>query len=135
MGEGGKMQRGIGRAAGRGDDRRSILQRFPRDDIAWADVAGNQVHDLLAGRHAKPVPDLVGCGRACGVRPIASDTQAIVLAVNWAPQAPAEGQATCSSVSRSSADIVPTEYWPTASNRSCTVTGLPLNEPGRIEPP
>ena len=33
----------------------------------------------------------------------------MVLAVNWAPQAPAEGQATCSSSSRSSADILPTE--------------------------
>ena len=29
---------------------------------------------------------------------MASDTVAMVLAVNWAPQAPADGQATCSSV-------------------------------------
>ena len=59
----------------------------------------------------------------------------MVLAVNWAPQAPADGQATCSSSSRSSDDIAPTECLPTASNTSWTVTGRPLKVPGRIEPP
>ena len=59
----------------------------------------------------------------------------MVLAVNWAPQAPADGQACCSSVSRSASDIWPTECLPTASNTSCTVTGWPLKVPGRIEPP
>jgi hypothetical protein len=59
----------------------------------------------------------------------------MVLAVNCAPQAPAEGQAWCSSSSRSAAFMVPTEYLPTASNTSWTVTGLPLKVPGRIEPP
>src|SRR3990172_4058583 len=54
---------------------------------------------------------------------MASETVAMVLAVNCAPQAPADGQATCSSSSRSSAVILPTENWPTASNKSCTVTG------------
>src|SRR5262249_21272188 len=67
--------------------------------------------------------------------PIASDTVAIVLAVNCAPQAPADGQACCSSVSRSPSDISPTEYLPTASNTSWMVTGWPLKVPGRIEPP
>ncbi len=66
---------------------------------------------------------------------MASDTIAIVLAVNWPPQAPAEGQATCSSASRSSSLILPTECRPTASKTSATVTSLPLKVPGRIEPP
>ena len=39
-----------------------------------------------------------------------------------APQAPAEGHATCSISSRSSSDRSPTECRPTASNMSCTVT-------------
>ena len=59
----------------------------------------------------------------------------MVLAVNWAPQAPAEGQAACSSSSRSSSDMSPTECLPTASKTSWTVTGWPLKVPGRIEPP
>ena len=59
----------------------------------------------------------------------------MVLAVNCAPQAPADGQATCSISSRSSSDSEPTECLPTASNMSCTVTTWPRNEPGRIEPP
>jgi hypothetical protein len=67
--------------------------------------------------------------------PIASETQAIVLAVNWPPQAPADGQATRSSSSRSASLILPTACWPTASNTSWTVTSRPLNRPGRIEPP
>ena len=59
----------------------------------------------------------------------------MVLAVNWPPQEPADGQATRSSSSRSSSDILPTSCWPTASKTSCTVTSRPLNFPGRIEPP
>jgi hypothetical protein len=59
----------------------------------------------------------------------------MVLAVNWPPQAPAEGQATSSSACSSSSVISPAAYWPTASNTSCTVTSLPLKRPGRIEPP
>ena len=59
----------------------------------------------------------------------------MVLAVNWPPQEPADGQATHSSSCRSSSDILPTACWPTASNTSCTVTSWPLKRPGRIEPP
>ena len=84
----------------------------------------------------------VGQGQGAGApaeygsaSPIASDPVAMVLAVNWAPQAPAEGQATCSNSSRSASDMAPTECLPTASNTSCTVTGLPLKVPGRMEPP
>ena len=39
MRDGREMQGGVGRAAGRGDDGRGILQRFARDDVARADVA------------------------------------------------------------------------------------------------
>src|SRR5262245_53453769 len=66
---------------------------------------------------------------------MASDTQAIVLAVNCPPQAPAEGQAVCSSSHKSSSLILPAECLPTASNTSCTVTSCPLNLPGKMEPP
>ena len=59
----------------------------------------------------------------------------MVLAVNWPPQEPAEGHATYSSSCRSSALMVPALWAPTASKRSCTVTSLPRNRPGRIEPP
>ena len=59
----------------------------------------------------------------------------MVLAVNWPPQAPRRGQATHSSSCSSSADILPAECLPTPSNTSTTVTSLPLNRPGRIEPP
>ena len=51
-------------------------------------------------------------GRA---RPMASDTVAMVLAVNCAPQAPADGQAFSSRVCRSGSDISPIECLPTAS--------------------
>ena len=67
--------------------------------------------------------------------PIVSDTQAIVFAVNWPPQAPAEGHATHSMSWRSLSDILPVECFPTASNTSTIVTSLPLYEPGRMEPP
>ena len=67
--------------------------------------------------------------------PIASDTHAMVLAVNWPPHAPAEGQATSSSACSSSSLIAPTACWPTASNTSCTVTSLPWKRPGRMLPP
>ena len=71
-------------------------------------------------------------GRA---RPIASDTHAIVFAVNWPPHEPADGQATSSSACSSSSVMAPTACWPTASNTSCTVTSLPWNRPGRMLPP
>ena len=52
------------------------------------------------------------------VRPIAPEMQAIVLAVNWPPQDPAEGQATHFSSCRSSLLILPALWAPTASNTS-----------------
>ena len=78
-------------------------------------------------------------------RPIASETQAMVLAVNWPPQAPALGQATRSRMSSAASDMVPFWLRPTASNMSCTVrsrvrksSGISSSIgalPGRIEPP
>ena len=59
-----KVEGGVGRAAGSGDDRRGILQRLQGDDVARADVAGDELHHLLACRHAEAVADLVGCRRA-----------------------------------------------------------------------
>ena len=66
---------------------------------------------------------------------MASDTQAMVLAVNWPPHDPADGQATHSSSWRYASSTLPTECMPTASNTSTTVTSRFLNRPGRIEPP
>ena len=66
---------------------------------------------------------------------MASDTHAIVFAVNWPPQAPALGHATNSNSLNSFDDIFPAECFPTASNTSTTVTSLPLKLPGKIEPP
>src|SRR4029077_16009729 len=68
-------------------------------------------------------------------RPIASETQAIVLAVNNPPQEPADGQAAHSTSCSSSPGRCPTLSAPPPSNTSPIVTSLPLKRPGRIEPP
>ncbi len=67
--------------------------------------------------------------------PSASETQAIVLAVNSPPHEPADGHAAHSSSCSSSSDSAPTLCAPTPSNTSPIVTSLPLKRPGRIEPP
>ena len=69
-----------------------------------------------------------------GLIPRNSSAVAIVFAVNWPPHAPAAGQATFSSSWRSSAVIRPAAYAPICSNTSCTVTSLPRQRPGAIEP-
>ena len=68
---------------------------------------------------------------------MASDTHAIVFAVNWPPQAPSPGQATFSSACSFSSvmELEPAAWAPTASNTSSTVTSRPSYEPGRMEPP
>ena len=76
------------------------------------------------------VPDEYG-----NAKPIASETHAIVLAVNCPPHAPALGHALISNSSKSSSDICLLECFPTASKTSTTVTSLPLNFPGKIDPP
>ena len=67
--------------------------------------------------------------------PSTSKAIAIVLAVNWPPQAPAPGQATSSSACSSSSVIFPAACAPTASKTSWIVTSSPLKRPGAIEPP
>ena len=63
--------------------------------------------------------------RPRGLMPRKSITSAIVLAVNWPPQAPAPGHATDSSACTSSSVIRPAARAPTASNTSWIVTSRP----------
>ena len=64
-----------------------------------------------------------------------SKAMAMVLAVNWPPQAPAPGLAASSSSSSSSSVILPAAWAPTASKTSWIVTSWPWKRPGAIEPP
>ena len=59
-----QVQRAVGGAAGGSDDGRGILQRLAGDDVARADVAGEQFHHHLAGGHTEAVADFVGSGSA-----------------------------------------------------------------------
>ena len=68
-------------------------------------------------------------------KPIASEMEAIVFAVNIPPQEPALGQAVFSIFLRSSSEIFPASYWPTASYTSTTVSSRPSSIPGIIVPP
>ena len=61
-----------------------------------------------------------------GLMPSTSNAMAIVLAVNWPPQAPAPGLAARSSSCRSSSLIWPAACLPTASKTSWIVTSSPL---------
>ena len=70
-----------------------------------------------------------------GEMPRHSHTVAIVLAVNWPPQAPAPGQACRSSESRSGVLKVPAAWAPTASKTSWMVTSRSCQRPGAIDPP
>ena len=63
--------------------------------------------------------------------PSASKAQAIVLAVNWPPQAPAPGLATPSSSFSSSSVMSPALWAPIASKMSRIVTSRPCQWPGR----
>ena len=72
---------------------------------------------------------------ANGEMPMTSNAIAIVLAVNWPPQAPAPGLATDSISARSSSLILPRECAPMASKTSMIDTSRPRNFPGGIEPP
>ena len=61
-----------------------------------------------------------------GEIPSASKAIAIVLAVNWPPQAPAPGDAASSSACSSCSEILPAANSPTASNTCWMVTCSPL---------
>jgi hypothetical protein len=62
--DGRQVQRRIGRAARGRDGRSRVFQRLARDDVARAQVHLDQIHDLLARRHAEAVADLVRRRRA-----------------------------------------------------------------------
>ena len=71
--------------------------------------------------------------------PIASATDAIVLAVYMPPQAPSPGQIARSMRSTSSRLMSPRAHAPTASNASMIVTSFSvpsssLTQPGAIDP-
>ena len=68
-------------------------------------------------------------------RPIISDIDAIVLAVNIPPHEPALGHALSSIFFNSSIEIFPASYCPTASYTSTTVNSLSSSIPGIIVPP
>ena len=102
--------------------RSSASTRITSSPIRSATVAFSE---SSAGTIAEPPGEI----------PSASNAQAIVLAVNWPPQAPAPGLATSSSERRSSSDISPAAWAPTASKRSTIVTSWPCQRPGAIEPP
>ena len=63
--------------------------------------------------------------KPAGEMPSTSNAIAIVLAVNWPPQAPAPGDATSSMAVSSASVIVPAAWAPTASNTSWIVTPCP----------
>ena len=70
-----------------------------------------------------------------GARPNASETIAIVFAVNCPAQAPVVGKHARSSPSNSSSVISLFIKAPTASNASNTLTSLPRHVPGKALPP
>jgi hypothetical protein len=67
--------------------------------------------------------------------PSTSKAIAIVLAVNWPPQAPAPGLAACSIAVSSSSVIAPVACLPTASKTSWIVMSSPCSGPGGSSPP
>ena len=81
-----------------------------------ASTATSALFAWTAGTIAEPI----------GLMPSTSKAIAMVLAVNWPPQAPAPGLATCSSSSSSSSVIVPAACLPMASKTSWIVTSWPL---------
>ena len=73
--------------------------------------------------------------RPPGLMPMNSSAVAIVLAVNWPPQAPGPGQERSSISRSSSSEILPARYAPIASNTVTTVASrLPRRTPGLIVP-
>ncbi len=74
---------------------------------------------FLAGSTAGVEPDPIGAS------PMNSIAIAIVLAVNWPPQAPSPGQAAFSIASSSASSILPAEWAPIASKTDWTVSSRP----------
>ena len=63
-----QMQRGIGRAAGRGDDGGGVFQRLAGDDVARADVLAIRSMIISPAEHAELVADFVRRRRAGRIR-------------------------------------------------------------------
>ena len=80
----------------------------------------------MAAAEAEPGSDI----------PMASPTEAMVLAVNMPAQLPIVGQAARSMASNSSSSMSPTAWAPTASNTLTTSSLRPSwCSPGMIDPP
>ena len=90
--------------------------------------------------HSRPTSGLSGwvagtLALPMGEIPSISNAMAMVLAVNWPPQAPAPGQA-WSSMSFSSRSVILPDAWaPTASKTSWMVTSCCWKLPGMMDPP
>ena len=86
------------------------------------------------------ISSLCGSGAGTSLKPIGetpsiANAVAMVLAVNWPPQAPSPGHAAHSTACSSLSSILPALRAPMASKMSCTVIRLPLYSPYMIEPP
>ena len=80
----------------------------------------------MAAAEAEPGSDM----------PMASPTEAMVLAVNMPPQLPMVGQASRSMVRSSSSSMPPTAWAPTASKTLTRSSVRPSGwRPGMIDPP
>ena len=102
VGDGRQVQGGVGGAAGGGHHHGGVLERPAGDDVARADLLGDEVHDHLAGRHAEAVADLVGSGRAGRIGQREADRLGDGrhgVGGELRAAGAAEGQATCSSSS------------------------------------
>ena len=109
---------------------RAVIPRRSSSTTASPDLRANPSRRRsVAGGAAEPGIDI----------PIASATDAMVLAVYMPPQAPSPGQMARSMASTSARDILPAAQAPTASKASMIVTVFSepsesLAMPGRIDP-
>ena len=97
---------------------RSTIRRPQRSP--WAALPGS-----TAGTSLAPM----------GEMPMTDRAMAMVLAVNWPPQAPAPGQTALSTAFSPASSSVPAEWAPMASNTSWTETSLDPITPGMMVPP
>ena len=97
----------------------AFSMRLARDDLRRTDAFAGEVHDDAAGLAARPrafSADMAGTPEIImGEMPRNSPAMAMVLAVNWPPQAPGPGQAAASSCSSCSSLILPAACAPMPS--------------------
>jgi hypothetical protein len=99
VGDGQEVEHGVGRAAEGHDDGDGVLERLLGHDLAGPDVALQQSDHGLAGVEGTVVASAVDGGGDADPgsdMPMASATDAMVLAVNIPAHEPAVGQALCS---------------------------------------